>query len=816
MDANREEGADIGSASGGSLPWSTLFLGIFALAFGTLLFEISLIRVFSFTIWHHFGYVVISTALLGFGASGTILAIRPTAGRTDLGSTLSRCALASGLTMVGALVLFAWIPLNPMALFDEPQQALVLLLYQVLAATPFFFSGLAVSLALRTGSARVDRLYFWDLMGGGLGCFGAVALMNWLTPPGVCVVAGAALAISAAIFATRVGPRRVAFVVAVALVLLAPAAHRLPFTPAKSKELSIQINRLGAKPVTSEWSALFRTDLLKLDSRPDYQDWGATPKAPKGLEQPVYYLTHDATAGAGFFDLRDGLHLDFVPYHIFQFAYLIAPKRPRVLVIGVGGGRDMVVAGHFDASHITGIDLDPVAIRFLKEDLNDLSAGFFNEPHVELVAAEGRHFVQTSDERYDVIQLTGVDTLSAVNSGAYVLSENFLYTVEAMHAYLDHLSEAGVLSFAMANIDPSAPRAAGRLVSVARRALLERGIPPESHIAVIDSGSLYASVLVKKTPFSATQSAELERIAAQLEMPALLIPGGRSHPVFKQIVSANGAARDRFLDGLRFRIDATHDDSPFFLSFFRWGDLFEPGRLTPSHSSALGQIVLGALLISLTALGGVFILLPLFVFGSRHVGGGIGHGVGVMLFFLAIGLGFMLFEISLIQRFVFFLGYPTYSLSVTLFSLLISLGCGSYCSRFWVSRHRQVLVLSVIAIALLALFYAQGMPQLQAWLFDAPLWVRVVVTAALLAPLGLVMGTFFPLGIRVASAIDQDWVPWAWGINGCASVTAGVLAVVLAMSFGFSFVWMVSVVTYVVGVAALLILTRDVSIELDE
>ena len=202
--------------------------------------------------------------------------------------------------------------------------------------------------------------------------------------------------------------------------------------------------------------------------------------------------------------------------------------------------------------------------------------------------------------------------------------------------------------------------------------------------------------------------------------------------------------------------------------------------------------------------------MPLVVFGNRHVGGGSVQGLGVIGFFLAIGLGFMLFEISLIQRFVLFLGYPTYSLSVILFSLLIFLGWGSRLSQYLVDRHRPALVGGVLAIAVLALFYAKGLPLVQDRLLSSPLLVRAAVTSLVLAPLGLVMGIFFPLGIRVASAIHKDWVPWAWGINGCASVTAGILAVVLAMSFGFAFVWALSVAIYALGVAGLLLTTRDV------
>jgi hypothetical protein len=266
------------------------------------------------------------------------------------------------------------------------------------------------------------------------------------------------------------------------------------------------------------------------------------------------------------------------------------------------------------------------------------------------------------------------------------------------------------------------------------------------------------------------------------------------------------------LSRLRFKLDATTDDNPFFLSFFRWSGLFEPGRLNPSHASALGQILLGFLLLSLTVLGGVIILVPLFVFRRRVATAAAPARLGIMLYFVAVGMGFMLFEISLIQRFVLFLGHPTYSLSVTLFSLLVFLGWGSYLSRRWVGRQHVALPVGVLAIAALALFYAKGLPIVQGWLLATPIFVRAAVTAAVLAPLGLVMGLFFPIGIRIASSIHEDLVPWAWGINGCASVTAGVLAVVLAMSYGFTVVWTLSVLVYALGVIALLATTRSVRI----
>jgi hypothetical protein len=352
--------------------------------------------------------------------------------------------------------------------------------------------------------------------------------------------------------------------------------------------------------------------------------------------------------------------------------------------------------------------------------------------------------------------------------------------------------------------------AAGRILVVAREALRERGVAePERHLVAIDSGSLYVAVLIRETPFTLQEVDDLERRAKELAMRVLWLPGRRSHPTFAPLALLDGAERDDLLERLRFRIDVTRDDRPFFFAFFRWSGLLAPGELSGSHASALGQLVLLTLAVSVTALGALFILGPLVAFGRRGRGA-LGPRLGVLALFLAIGLGFMFFEISLIQRFVLYLGYPTYSLSVTLCSLLFFLGCGSFLSRRLAGRHRLALAAGVLAIALLALFYAYGMPTLMRLTLGAPLAVRAALAAALLAPLGLAMGIFFPLGVRVAAAVHEDLVPWAWGVNGCASVGAGVLAIVLAMEVGFAWVWALSVAIYALGTTAFLVLTRGV------
>jgi SAM-dependent methyltransferase len=813
-DAAATRAAGTGVRDAGPVPYPMLFRGIFLVSFATLLFEVSLIRVLSFTIWHHFGYVVISTALLGFGASGSYLALRPATGTANLAGTLWALTITAAVMVVGVVAFVLAAPLDPMTIFSQPTQTLRFVGYQIAATVPFFFSGVVIALALRAGATRVDRLYFWDLIGAGLGCGLAVPLMDWVSPPGAVIISGAAFALSASAFANGRGQRLVGTVLGVVLLLASLGAETLPFQPATSKELGTQL-KVGFAPHFFDWKALFRTDVVRDAFWPDRKGkmWGLSDTAPEPIERPAYFIHHDATAGTGIYDLREDFELDHLPYHVLRFPYLVANPQPRVLVIGVGGGRDIVAAMQFGASHVIGVELDPVAVRLLREDMNDLLGGFFRRPEIELVPGEGRHFVHTTDEHFDVIQLTGVDTLSAESSGAYVLSENFLYTKEAFHDYFDRLTPGGILSFAMGNSNPNAPKAGGRLVAIAGEALRARGITdPERYVAVVDSKALYVEVMIKSTPYTPAEVAGIAAEAERLNFTPLLLPGHTEQPVFLKLLTSSGAAQRQVLDGLRFTVSPTTDDRPFFYMFFRWRDLMKAGWgvIGPSHTTALGQIVLGLLVVTLSALGAVLILGPLAVMRRRQTNIPSRERLGILCYFLAIGLGFMLFEISLIQRFVLFLGYPTYSLSVTLFSLLIFLGLGSYVSRWWVGREAVVLPVAVGLIALLTFAYVNGLPVVQSTFIGQPILVRALITVALLAPLGLVLGMFFPLGIRHAERVHEDLIPWAWGINGCASVTGGVLTVVLAITLGFTTVWMISLGIYAFGVTALLLTRRAV------
>jgi hypothetical protein len=789
--------------------YGRLFRGVWVIALATLLYEIALIRVLSFTIWYHFAYVVISTALLGYGASGAVLAMRPSIGARDLERTLSNTSLIAALTATAFFALVAVLPFDPLNILQSPRDLLLMIVYEVGATIPFFFSGLTVSLALRAGAARVDRLYFWDLVGAGMGCALAIPLMNWLSPPGAMLGACGVFGLSAIAFG---GWQKARLAGAVSAVLLVAGlfGSKLPISAAPSKSLSIHIDGQKMKPVFSHWTALFRTDVVKRQPHSpltNADEWGLSSTVKYAAQPIEAFVTHDGSAGTSMYDMRRG-HLDFLEDHVLKLPYLIVPPKPRVLIIGVGGGRDVITAVRFGASHVKGIELDPVTIEVIRDTFSTLSNGLFSRPEVELIAAEGRHFIERDQEHYDIIQITGVDTLAAQTSGAYVLAENYLYTSEALQAYLDHLTPEGVLSINSGAWDPNEPQASGRMLLVARKALQDSGVSdPEAHIALIASQRLMDNILVKPQPYTPEQVSRLELEAQRLDFLPLLLPGREGHQTYHALLRETGAMREMVLSHMRYVLDPVTDDSPFFFRFFRWGDLLFETDYGPAHTSALGQLVLLVLLVSLIGLSGLFIVGPLVFFRRRSLPID-RRTVGILTYFVGLGAGFMLLEISLMQRLVLYLGYPTYAVSVVLFSLLVFLGVGSYASRRLVGKEGRALPIALGCVLLLVLFYRFGLPAVERSTLGAPLGVRIGITLLMLAPLGLVLGMFFPLGVRRAESIHPDLVPWAWGINGCASVTASVLAVIIAMGAGFGAVWLAAIVMYAVGILAFLFLTK--------
>jgi spermidine synthase len=775
-----------------------------------LVLEISLTRIFSYTVWHHFTYVTISLAMLGFGASGAILASSEKLG--NLGTRLMhKSALIGGISVPVMLVVISKVPFHPTDVFEEPIQVLYMAVYYLFVTIPFFCAGLTISCAFKSLPQDATRIYFWDLVGAGLGCLAVVTAIRLFGVPSVATLSGGIFLLATVAFLGRGSRLWKITLVAAAIVWIPLAANvekALEFNPSKEKWISM----MPDKTVTfSKWSPIFRVDAYDLTDDRIYRmgDMSLYGIPTKHLPADVRYanIAHDG----------DGLALmiesdtELSTYDAFDRSLLKAPyllnESPAVLIIGAGGGVDVGMALYNDARSVLAVELDPITVDLVSNKYADFVGRLYDRPNVRVVADEGRSFLRRSDEKFDLIQMTGVDTLAALNSGAYVLAENYLYTTDAYMDFMDHLNPDGLLSIAIFDFHHASwfPRYTVKQMSVAIDALEKKGIEDYyKHIAVISSsekGYPMVLILTKMSPFTREEIGKLDQLAKEVPFDVWHMPGTRLDNPCSSLIHMQPDQREKFYRMHRLRLRAPTDNSPFFFSSFKWIPLIREPLRTRSAGVATGQLILLLILVFSFVFSIALIIFPLFKF--RRVGLQAKYKWNYILYFAALGLGFIFLEISYIQRFILFLGYPTYSLTVILFSLLTFSGIGSYISGKLSLAPRNLIVAAVCLLAIIALSYLVVLPPIFNYFLGALRHVRIAVSLVLLFPLGVLMGMFFPTGIRIISVNDDRFIPWAWGINGCASVIGTVLSIIIAMSHGFNAVTILSVIIYAVGIAAM-------------
>jgi len=531
--------------------------------------------------------------------------------------------------------------------------------------------------------------------------------------------------------------------------------------------------------------------------------WGMSP-VYSGPIVDQYGLRIDAYAGTPItrFD-GDIEKVKFVTHDIPALVYYIRSK-PKVLVIGAGGGIDILAALCAGSEDVTGIEINPAVVEAMRGPFRDFSGNIYDLPRVRTEVAEGRNFIRRSREKYDVIQLSMVDSLAAASSGAYALSENNLYTVEAFTEYLNHLSEDGILTMSRYALQSL------RTVSLALEALEKLGAKnPARHITVFRSGRI-GNLLLKRSPFTEREIEILEDTAGRLQFEILYTPRTRGVPDFTRLISSPD--RRKICREHPFDITPTTDNKPFFFQTMRPRDfasiLFVPEKFLIGNQAVFSLV---SVLIIVTFLAVVFLFGPLLLFKREVLTARPRLRLSTLFYFFCIGLAFMLLEIPLIQMFVLFLGHPTYSLSVVLFSLLVSCGLGSFLTRrFQPERLLRSLRNVILGIGIWSMVGLVFLPPIFYRFLDTGLTVRIIISLVFLIPLGLVMGMAFPVGIKIA---DRRWhaaVPWFWGINGAASVMGSVWALTLSISFGFRLTFVTATVAYLLGLLALSVGVRKV------
>lgn len=791
------------------------FLGLFLLSLATLLLELSLTRVLSVSLWYHFGFLVISTALLGFGAAGVTLALWGTLReRNDLDLTLGICALAFAVSVVFSFWCMQRIPMDPFSLAVDRRQFAFMPIYFVLAALPFFCSGLAISLLLTRGSRNINRLYAYDLLGAGAGCALVAVVIPRFGGTGSVLVAACVGAISAVSFAW--GSRRILVIgsAAVAVALLAASFNGEKVIPIR---VSANKGRGKINAIYSAWNTLSLVQVVEYPA--------------EGKDPAARMIFIDAgTAATGINDLRPDVRKALAdrPEQVEQLSMIAYAEKtnPRILIIGSGGGDQVLEGLQRHASSITAVEINPAINDIVANRMNDFWGNLYHQPEVHLVRDEGRSFVRRSKEKYDAIISVHTISNAAVASGALSLAENYVLTREAFEDYLDHLTPDGAIFFTRPEYQIP------RLVSTAREIFTQRGMGPiDNHIFAFSQASdmestgrlsFVAGFLMKKSEFLPGELQDIRKILKGSgpdapKVRVLYAPDERpAKSLSTQIVSA-GKLEDVLRNNDAVLAAAT-DDKPFFNQHVRWSrirwktvvDLFSQQQPRAARMALedrpIAEVTLLILLAQSIFVAGLCILLPLALFNRRGLKvEGCWNWLG---YFAALGLGFIMVEIALLQRFLLFLGQPIYTYAVVLAGLLIFTGIGSYAaSRFGAGSLKRILLSVIVLIPIMGIISPMVF---HACLGFAIFW-RIAIALVLVAPLGFVLGMPFPLGLQMAVERSSALGSWAWGVNGFFTVIGTVLALVVGMMVGFRVVLLLAAASYFAGFLSLRYLTLGTS-----
>ncbi len=779
---------------------------ILLVSFAALLVEVCYTRVVSYKLFYYYTYLVIGLALLGIGTGGVLVTVsrRLRQARTD--TVLLWGLLLGALSVVTSYVVVAYTSLNTLAIWDYGTFASAKSMGELLAIclflfVPFVAPGAIIATLFGRRPDAVGSLYFADLVGAGLACALVIYLTDSIGPPAAIMMAASVLLAAAVIVMGRTRP------VAVPLLLLLLAGsvalvvdpNVLPAQRLDTTKVSFKTHR----PIYSAWNAIFRVDVVRAgpDVRALYHD---------GIIGSAIYRWNGKVASLAHYDF--GADPRSIPFSLTK------TPPPREAIIGAAGGHEVLASLWFGARHIDAVELNPVTYSLVKTTFADYDGHLAQNPAVNYVNADGRSFIARSHQAYNMIWYPAPDSYAATNAStasAFVLSESYLYTTNAVVNSLDHLTPDGIFVAQFGEINyQDSPYRTTRFVATARQALAKLGVAdPRDHILVASSPARFfgsftlSTIIVKRAPLS---TSEVNRFVASVAaVPGTTVQYATGQPVSKNpvdtVVSDTPTQLRSFSSTYRYNVVPTTDNDPYFWHFARFGtvlrDFFHPITGT-DREYQVGERVLVFLFVLAALISAVFLLLP-FV-AIRTTWRRLPRKGTSALFFAAIGLGFMFFEVTLMQLLNLFLGYPTYALTVTLMSLLIFTGLGALLSgRF--GHHPRTVPALLAGITGLTAFYVLGLTPFTDALLGLPMALRVPIAFVLLAPLGLCLGMFMPLGVRTVSAMSdapREYVAWGWAVNGFASVVGAVLATLLSMAYGFHVVLWLGLAAYLVALIA--------------
>lgn len=822
----------ITSPSAATLPAGRL-AGVALVSAAVLLLQLVQTRIFSVMLWYHLTYLVVTFTMLGFAGGGALLACRP---RWMQGDTSGRLAVISALfslSILGAYVLVTGTAGTASAEMHTQEGIMGAALDYAVLVLPSLMAGLVVALVLGDARGQVGKLYGINMAGSALGCLVYIPALRGLGGEGTVVLCAGLGLVGAACFAGG-SPRRGALrpalaLLAAALIVIAvvPSTRTLffevPMAPYKTMSAKLRSDPDLAVELT-KWDPVCRLDVVGSKSDPDatkwvYQDGDAITILPMGPAHEWAQITDKE--GLGYF-----MSLD--PIVRSQ-----ALRAPKVLAIGIGGGIDVLQATaaarplpEGQRVDFTGVEINHTTYGLMTETYAERTGDRYHLPGVTVHVDEGRSWLRRSQDTYDIIQMTGTDTYAALASGSYVMAESYLYTAEAYDDYLSHLTDDGVVSVVRFRFDP--PRECLRLAAIAVEALRRDGATrPQDHIIITaftgegrdDDGNVvrldYGHLLIAKRPL---RTEEVNIYRDYVAMPAyraslLYAPGvetaGPTTDYFAAVEAGTDAA---FRAAYPYNLDPVDDDNPFFFRFHRWSDLWVEwfGSAADAKQSAgvyadlvgarpIGLMILGTVLGESFVLVALLVLLPLLLF--RREGLKVPGAGAWIVYFAGLGAGYMLVEIVAMQRFVLYLGHPGYAMTVVLITFLSASGLGAHVAG---KSDDPVRTLRRALLGVLFMLVVLGVGL--EWFFDVSLnlpWAaRVALTGVVLGPVAFLMGMPFPSGLTLMGTRGAAVLPWAFGVNGGASVLASIGAILIALGSGFSMAFVVAGLMYLAALLA--------------